>query len=138
MTAAKGSTSAHSALVDAVLIKVGALPWFRCWKQVVGQFFIVRWDDRGKVVSIQKVSVGVEGMGDIAGVLKREDGIGVHVEMECKTGGGVQSTAQKARQRMVEDMGGIYLVVRDLSSIREQLEAARKGEAYGQASLQGL
>lgn len=127
----RGSSAAHSELVNSTLLRVGALPWFRCWKQVVGTFYQVRFDELGKVSSTQAVMIGIEGMGDIAGILTRRDGAGIHTEIECKTGGAKQNEAQVRRERMVRSLGGIYLLVRPTDDPLELLERERQKGAPG-------
>lgn len=65
------------------------------------------------------VRVGVKGAADISGILRSKNGFGLRLEIEVKTGSGRQSPDQKNFQRMIESLGGLYIVAR---SIQEALE----------------
>jgi hypothetical protein len=128
-TTTKGSSAAHSKLVDDTLLAVGALPFLRCWKRVVGLFYRVRKDPAtGKVIEAVAVQVGIEGEPDIDGILRRWDGVGIRFGIECKTGNATQNPEQKKFQKMLEGMGGIYLLAR---SPAEALQLVRREFSRG-------
>jgi len=54
------------------------------------------------------IRFGEDGSGDIMGILGPN---GRHIEIECKRVGGKQTENQVARQKEVERMGGVYLLV---------------------------
>lgn len=119
-----GSSAAHSALVNAVMIKIGAKPFIRVQKRVVGLFYRVR-KEAGRVVEAVAIQVGEEGEPDLDGTLLRWDGIGQRFGIECKTGQAVQSPAQKTYQKMLESMGAIYILARSPEQALEILERER-------------
>lgn len=120
-----GSSAAHSALVHAIMIKVGARPYIRIWKRVVGLFYRVRKNNLGQVVEAVAIKIGEEGEPDLDGVLRRWDGIGQRFGIECKTGEAGQNTAQKRYQAMLESMGGLYILARSPEQALEILERER-------------
>jgi len=63
-----------------------------------------------------RVVYGKVGQGDITGI-----NLGRFVSIEIKTGRSIQSTDQKNFQKMIEDRGGQYLVVRDSIPIEDQI-----------------
>lgn len=122
----QGSNAAHSALVDAILIKIGALPYVRVWKRVVGVFYRVRFDKAGRVVSVHGVTVNTPGEPDIDGIIRTQGGLGLKLGIECKTGDAMQNPEQKKYQKMIEAMGGIYLLVRSEDQALTQIERVHK------------
>jgi hypothetical protein len=122
---AKGSNKAHAELVNATLLKLGALPYCRCWPRVVGIFYRVRFDQMGKVCEAIAVTVGTEGEPDIDGILTRWDGVGQRFGVECKTGNAVQNEAQRNYMRMIRSMGGIYILARTPDEALDLLERER-------------
>lgn len=96
------------------MIRIGSLPYLRCWKRVVGLFYRVRKDPHtGKVIEAVAISVGENGEPDIGGILTRWDGVGLWFGCECKTGNATQNPDQKAYEKMIRSRGGIYILVRD-------------------------
>jgi len=63
-------------------------------------------------------------MGMVNGVsdLKIEGVLGRCVSVEVKTSTGTQSPAQIEMQKRIEDLGGVYLLVRNLESFQTQIE----------------
>ena len=113
----KGSTEQHSDLVNQILISIGMLPFVRVWKNATGAY----QDDRGLWVRY-----GLPGSADITGVLNHSSGVGLRLEIECKTGNAVQSKIQKNFQTMIINMGGLYLLARDAQSSVEFVHKARE------------
>ena len=113
-----GSSAAHSRLV-AECVEELALRGYPAWPNQTG----MAWrDDR-------PVRFGKKGSGDIIGCLPRllnVEGspllVGVHLEVECKTGEAVQTKKQKAHMRAVLGCGGIYLVIRSRDELRGWLD----------------
>lgn len=109
-----GSLEAHEKLVKACLEEL-ALMGFAAWEN----------PRRAVQVSGRWVSLTKSGRGDIHVILPRTVGaatLGVHGEVECKTGQSGQSTKQRGHMRMVRSNGGVYLVVRDRSELRPALD----------------
>ena len=67
------------------------------------------------------VKFGVKGAPDIQGTLKTQWG-GQAIGIECKRlKGGKQSTEQKQWQRNFERAGGLYILARSVSDVRDRL-----------------
>lgn len=105
-----GSTSEHQRVVKLVLLKM-TMPYCRVWANNTG---MIKTDDR-------VVRFGLKGSSDILGIYK-----GLFLGIEVKTGNAVQSKDQKNFQIMVEKMGGIYVVCKDINvnQIVENVEQA--------------
>lgn len=99
-------------MVNDILVELSRRAYVRVWKNQVGVFRDVEDDDR-------IVRVGVKGAADISGILRNKSGFGIRLEIEVKTGSGRQTPDQKNYQRMIESLGGLYLVAR---SVPEALE----------------
>lgn len=119
------NTKEHQKLVDDVLYAVGSLPYARCWPQINGLFRDLHCD--------RFIKVGINGMGDIAGILIKTRQLygnincefGIHMEIECKTGGGKLSPDQIKRKTMVEKFGGIYIQARNVDNVLTEIEKYR-------------
>ena len=70
---------------------------------------VVRAMAIGRSGKPRMISAGIEGQGDITGILID----GRRCEIEIKVGRDQQSDKQKAFQRMIEKHGGVYVVARD-------------------------
>lgn len=77
----------------------------------------VRLADWGKSV----VAINSKGMADLYGFISLHN-ILIHIEMEIKTGQAVQTKEQKDWQKLIESMGGCYLLVRDADKAIQELE----------------
>jgi hypothetical protein len=111
----KGSVEAHERLVGECLEEL-ALMGFAAWEN----------PRRAVQVNGRWVSLSKAGRGDIQVILPRFVGVGlvgVHGEIECKTGQSDQSGKQRAHMRMVRSSGGVYLVVRSRTEVRPALAA---------------
>lgn len=85
----------------------------------------VRWGADGRISEAVPIQFGVDGMGDIGGILQRTDGAGLRLEIECKTGQAVQNPEQIKWERMIRTMGGVYLLVRTPEEALDQVIQAR-------------
>lgn len=105
----KGSSEAHENLVKDILATFGHGPNFRIWKNNTGT---------GRSHTGNRfLSWGLYGSADIIGV-----GLGGRfIGIECKTGKSPQKAQQKAFQKMVQDMGGIYIVARSINDVRDMI-----------------
>lgn len=99
----------ESDLVAQILLAYGARDGLRIWRVNVG----VARDQRGAVVRF-----GLRGMADIQGVLAPS---GRHVSIECKSAIGRQTKEQSAWQRMIESLGGIYILARTVEDVAATL-----------------
>lgn len=109
-------TRAHAALLNAVLIALGAHPKLRLWRQNSGLFEIVGTD--------RKVRAIPEGSPDIAGVLSG----GRLVGWEIKTGTGRPNPAQVVRLTVLREFGALAGVVRSVEQAVSAVDAALRGE----------
>lgn len=85
------------------------------------------WENPRRAVKVNDrwVSISKSGRGDIHVILPRTvagEIIGVHGEVECKTGQSSQSAKQRAHMRMVRSNGGVYIVTRDRLAMRSDLQ----------------
>jgi hypothetical protein len=109
----RGSEEAHALLVKECLEEL-ALMGFAAWEN----------QRRAVQVNGRWVSLSKSGRGDIHVILPRHvDGqiLGIHGEVECKTGQSTQAPKQRAHMRLVRNSGGIYMVVRSRSDVRQTL-----------------
>ena len=58
------------------------------------------------------IKINKKGMADVYGLLPTVHGL-IHLELEFKSGKAVQSKEQKAQQKLITNMGGFYLVIRN-------------------------
>lgn len=108
-----GSNEAHDLLVKQCLEEL-ALMGFAAWEN----------PRRAVQVNGRWVSLTKSGRGDIQVILPRNHGgvvLGVHGEVECKTGQSGQSTKQRAHMRLVRNSGGVYLVIRSRDDLQPSL-----------------
>lgn len=97
----------HQKLVNDILREYGALPGVRIWKNSTGT---ARSHDGQRVISF-----GLKGSADIMGIIAPA---GRFLAIEVKTGSAKQNKNQLAFARMIEKMGGIYVVARSLSDLQ--------------------
>lgn len=93
-------------VVAEVLLALGTRPDCRVWRHNTGKL-----EDR----TGRWVSFGLEGSGDVQGVLSIKVGrvvIGVSLWVECKSATGRLRERQRNFRRMIESLGGIYIVAR--------------------------
>lgn len=110
-----GSIEAHDRLVRECLEELAVMGF-------------AAWENQRRAVKVNGrwVSQSKAGRGDIQVILPLVIGsrrVGIHGEVECKTGQSSQSTKQRGHMRMVRSNGGVYLVVRS----REELTSAIEG-----------
>ncbi len=73
-------------------------------------------------------TVGIKGQADINGIMKVGP-TGIRLEIEIKTGDAVQSKEQKNWQKMITNLGGIYIVARcEKQAVKDLLEARHEME----------
>lgn len=95
-----------------ILLAFGATPHMRLWRNNSG----LLWAP-GPGGTMRRVRASAEGAPDIIGVLRGGRFIGIEVKAER----GRQDAAQVAFQKMVEAMGGLYIVARSVEDVRRQL-----------------
>ena len=94
---------AHEKLVNEILRRYGARDEWRIWKNSTGTAFQGR----------RRISFGLVGSSDIIGLLRP----GIFVALEVKTGKAVLSNQQRSFKKMIEEMGGIHCVIRDIEQV---------------------
>lgn len=107
--------TSEAALQAAILQKWGADPRLRIWRQNTGQ----AWVPLGH--GWRPVRMGLPGVADIIGIMAPH---GRWLAIETKASGGRQRSSQKAFQAMVERMGGLYVLARDVETVDAALEKA--------------
>lgn len=95
-----------------ILIAFGATPYMRLWRNNSGLLFAP-----GPGNTMRRIRASVEGAPDLIGLLRGGRFLGV----ECKAERGRQSPAQVAFQKMIEAMGGVYILARSAEDVRRQL-----------------
>ena len=122
-----GSSEAHSQLVEDLLLRLGSRRDTRIFKAVVGLFYSVRWNQTGAVSSAIPIKCGIKGQADLHGLVSiRVAGrvrVAVRLEVEAKSGEATQTLEQKNWQRMVESLGGIYILARSPDDAEQQLNS---------------
>lgn len=93
---------AHEKLLKKLLLALSATGVCRVWRQETGAAY--RGD---KLIRYGKV-----GSADISGIMQN----GRRLEIEVKTGKAQQSPGQKMFGEMINQMGGLYLVARDVET----------------------
>ena len=114
--AQEGSNEAHTRLVRECLEEL-ALMGFAGWEN----------QRRAVQVNGRWVSLSKAGRGDIHVILPRRiDGtlLGLHGEVECKTGQSSQAPKQRAHMRVVRNSGGFYFLARSRQEMRQAIVAA--------------
>lgn len=111
--------------MSETLLLLGARRDTRLFKAIVGTFYAVRWNPNGVVNSAIPQTIGTVGQADINGLVSIRVGqrrVGVRLEIEIKSGQASQTDQQKSWQRMVESLGGIYILARSAEDAAKQLE----------------
>lgn len=98
----------HEILVRELLVALSRTGVCRVWQQPTGMAF------RNDVA----IRYGVIGSADISGILRG----GRRLEIEVKTGKGVQSQVQKNFEKMILEFGGVYIVARDITKTIETVK----------------
>lgn len=94
---------------NRILLEIGSIPWLRVWRNNTGALL----DHNNKLVKF-----GLQGSADIIGLMKPH---GRFLAIEVKTEKGRQSESQKRFQRMIEDMGGLYILARSPEDVTKAL-----------------
>ena len=93
---------------NEILRTFGTDPRLRIWRANCG---VAR-------VGTRVVRFGLPGQADLTGILPG----GLRLEIEVKSAAGRQSRRQEAFQRMIEQLGGVYVLARSVQDVREALE----------------
>lgn len=98
-----------------ILLAVGSRPDCRIWRNNTGV---------GRTLSGQRViRFGLVGSADLLGILRG----GRFLAVEVKTAKGRQSEAQRNFQRMIEAMGGVYVLARDVQTVIDVIDEETGG-----------
>lgn len=93
-----------------ILLAVGSRPDCRIWRNNTGV---------GRTLSGDRViRFGLVGSADLLGILRG----GRFLAVEVKTKRGRQSESQRNFQRMIESMGGVYVLARDVQTVVEVID----------------
>lgn len=131
-------------ILKRIMLTVGALPQVRIWRNNSGQAWSgaeiihlpvrTRFLINGKsfltetgdilIRQAHPVNFGLKGSGDLLGIIGPS---GKLLVIEVKTETGRQSTQQKNFEKMIKDLGGIYILAR---SEKDALERLRKEGIY--------
>lgn len=108
--AKESQTKLHQELVANILCELSK-PQYNCrvWKNATGT--ALSMDGR------RVIRYGLPGSADILGVRWP----GQFIAIEVKTGSGRQNPDQLAFQKMVESLGGVYIVARSIQDLLPQL-----------------
>lgn len=121
-----------------VMLKLGTKNWLKIWRNNTGQawqgkrFGLKRGtrvvDEMGRSIVVEQgdimikgahpVNFGLAGSGDIAGIIAPT---GIMIYIETKYGRYKQTEQQKRFAKMIQDMGGIYIVARDPEMVEQQI-----------------
>lgn len=105
----------------ALLREIGGRADCRIWRNNCGR----ARDRTGRVVPF-----GVPGQADLSGVwlapivcerCGAERRVGIRLEIEVKSARGKQTDAQRAFQRTIERMGGVYVLARSVKDVLDAL-----------------
>lgn len=105
----RGGMNEHC-IQNQILLAIGSLPWLKVWRNNSGALY----DRTGKLVKF-----GLAGSADIIGIVKPH---GRFLAIEVKAEKGRQSESQRNFQRMVEGMGGVYVLARSVEDVLKALE----------------
>lgn len=98
-----------------ILLAVGSRPDCRIWRNNTGV---------GRTLSGQRViRFGLVGSADLLGILRG----GRFLAVEVKTAKGRQSESQRNFQRMIEAMGGVYVLARDVQTVVDVIDEETGG-----------
>ena len=121
----------ETAVVRQILLRVGARPDCRLWRNNTGQAY-APMTPRGRALlremaasgDARPIHYGVNGQADISGILAPS---GKRLELEVKTIDGRLSSDQLTFGRMITHLGGVYKMVRSEDEAAEVIDAAVKG-----------
>lgn len=99
----RNRSEAHEELIREILLRYGADPFWRIWKNPTGAAY-----RNGRAIHY-----GLKGSADIIGITSQ----GIFVALEVKTGQARQTKEQKAFEAMVLKMNGIYRVIRRIEDV---------------------
>jgi len=96
----------HTNAVNELLMALSEISGVRAWKQQTGKARALDNDDR-------IIAFGLEGSGDITGIMQCKCKLGVRLEIDVKIGEDKLRLAQKNFQAMILSLGGLYIESRN-------------------------
>ena len=123
LPSSKGSLEAHERLVKECLEEL-ALMGYAAWEN----------PRRAVQVNGRWVSLTKAGRGDIQAILTTRIAgqlVGLHGEIECKTGQSDQSKHQRTHMKVVRNAGGVYLLARSREEMTSELALLGYGPRHG-------
>ncbi len=135
----KGSSSAHSILVNETLLELGKnRKDMVISKNHVGVAY-TKWSVDGFILKLKKIfsmdiinnfkpipiKFGVVGSADIEGIYRT----GKKICFECKTGSAKQSKVQLNYEKMVLSMKGYYFVIRSIEDVKNSIKYLKEKES---------
>lgn len=109
------ATPAERDIQYDILKAWGAHPRLRLWRANVGVGWFAHGEPARKTdAESYPVKFGVPGQADVSGIIAPW---GRRLEIECKTATGRQSAEQKTFQRVVEAMGGVFILARKVEDV---------------------
>ena len=111
-------------LQTTIFKKYGALPWLKIWRcntgSAIGVSFIMKAKRLGYFPDNMPITrYGVIGMPDIMGIIAPA---GRLVGIEVKSPTGRQTPEQKLWQKVITDLGGLYILAKHIDDITEALQ----------------
>lgn len=98
------------------------IPFIRCWRN--NRIDTIAPGKGGKP---RKISAGINGQGDICGIIGQSAGNnylgGTMLQIETKAGKDRLSPVQKGFRAMIRKHGGVYMVARNVDEVLEGLKA---------------
>ena len=92
-------------------------PCPHCKKKHITEEYKLEWHKLGRQGKCPKCKKKVFVTAAARGIIKDENGVGRFIAIEIKTGKAVQTKEQKNYMKMVRNMGGIYIVGRDVDQV---------------------
>lgn len=103
-----GSTEEHQKILVEILKEFGARTDMKIWANNTGAAF-----RRGRLLKF-----GLKGSGDILGIIEG----GTFLSIEVKSGKARQTAQQKIFQKVVSNLGGLYIVARSTIDVKKALD----------------
>jgi hypothetical protein len=105
-------------LQNEIFKKYGSLPWLKIWRtntgNAVGLSFIMAAKKLGYIPdNLPVTKYGVSGYPDITGIIKG----GKFLAIEVKSLTGKQTTEQKLWEKIITQMGGVYILARKIEDL---------------------
>jgi 4-aminobutyrate aminotransferase-like enzyme len=63
------------------------------------------------------IKIGIKGMSDLYGIITDKNGVGRFLAIEIKTGNATQTKEQKRYEKIIKQLGGIYIVGREVEQV---------------------